>query len=63
MYSKLHPNVKFQVLKAFNRKIRAFWDVVPSSLGEERRFRCAYCLHHQSDEIIHRPDDGGSTHL
>jgi len=28
-------------------KIRAFWDVAPCSLGVDRRFRGAYCLHHQ----------------
>jgi hypothetical protein len=39
-------------------KIRAFYDVEPCSLvGEDRRLRGAYCLHH------HRPDDRGSMHL
>jgi hypothetical protein len=34
-----------------------FWDVEPCSLLEiDRRFRGAYCLHHQSD-------DEGSKHL
>jgi hypothetical protein len=28
-------------------KTRAFWDIAPWGLGVERRFRGAYCLHHQ----------------
>jgi hypothetical protein len=28
-------------------KIRAFWDIALCSLGVDRRFRGAYCLHHQ----------------
>jgi hypothetical protein len=52
---------RLQVLTAAIMKIRAFWDVAPCSLvGVERRFRGAYCLHHQGDEC---PNDGGSTHL
>jgi hypothetical protein len=43
--------VRFQILMAANMKMTAFWDTV------DRRFRGAYCLHHQS------PDDGGSNHL
>jgi hypothetical protein len=32
-------------------KMTVFGDVVPYSLVEtDRRFRCAYCLHHQGDE-------------
>jgi hypothetical protein len=32
-------------------KFRAFWDVAPCSLiGEDRRFRVAYCLHNQGDD-------------
>jgi hypothetical protein len=39
-------------------KFRAFWDVVPCSHVQfDRRFRGAYCLHHQGD------DDVGSAHL
>jgi hypothetical protein len=50
--------VRFQVLTAASMKIRAFWDVAPCSLvGVDRRFRGAYCLHHQG-EI-----DECSTHL
>jgi hypothetical protein len=44
-----------QVLTAARMKIRAFWDVAPCSLGVDRRFKGAYCIHH------HRPDVGGST--
>jgi hypothetical protein len=40
------------------------WNVAPSSLVEiGRRFRGAYCLHHQGDVSTHRPEDGGSKHL
>jgi hypothetical protein len=49
----------FQVLTAENMKMRAFWDIMPCSLGEDGRFRCAYCLHYHGDEF----DDGVSTHL
>jgi hypothetical protein len=38
-------------------KISIFWDVAPCSIVEvDRRFRGAYCLHHQGDEA-------GSKHL
>jgi hypothetical protein len=31
--------------------IRAFWDAAPCSfVGVDRRFKGAYCLHHQGDE-------------
>jgi hypothetical protein len=41
-------------------KIRAFWGVAPCSLvGEDRRFRGEYILHHRGNP----PDDGGSTYL
>jgi hypothetical protein len=34
-------------------KMRAFWDIAPCSrVGVDRRFRDAYCRHHQSDEFI-----------
>jgi hypothetical protein len=33
-------------------KIRAFWDVAPCSLGEDRRFRGAYYLHHRPDDEV-----------
>jgi hypothetical protein len=30
-------------------KMAVFWDVAPCSLVDiDRRFRCAYCLHHQA---------------
>jgi hypothetical protein len=38
-------------------KTKAFWDIISCSLiGVDRRFRGAYCFHHQGDT-----DDGGST--
>jgi hypothetical protein len=40
--------VRFPVLTAATMKIRAFWNLAPSSLVVvDRRFRSAYCLHHQ----------------
>jgi hypothetical protein len=42
--------LRFQVLTATNMEIRAFWDISPCSLGVDRRFRGAYCLHRQGDE-------------
>jgi hypothetical protein len=33
-------------------KIRVFWGVVPCSLGVDRRFRGAYCLHHQGESNL-----------
>jgi hypothetical protein len=43
--------VRFQVLTATSMKMTVFWDVVPYSLIEiYRRFRGAYCLHHQGDD-------------
>jgi hypothetical protein len=49
-----HVNVitllRFQVLTAASMKIRAFWDAAPCNLvGADRRFKGAYCLHHQGD--------------
>jgi hypothetical protein len=36
-----------------------FMDIAPCSLVEvDRRFRGAYCFHHQS--LTYRPEDGGS---
>jgi hypothetical protein len=41
-------------------KMAVVWNVAPCSLVEiDRRFRGAYCPHHQGD----RPDDEGSEHL
>jgi hypothetical protein len=49
--------VRFRALVATNMKMTAFWDVALCSFVDvDRRFRGAYCLHHQGD-------DGGSTHL
>jgi hypothetical protein len=34
-------------------KMAVFWDVAPCSLLDiDRRFRGAYCLHHQGDALI-----------
>jgi hypothetical protein len=51
-----------EILKLFLPvKMTVLWDIAPCSLVEVyRRFRGAYCLHHQGD---HRPDNGSSTHL
>jgi hypothetical protein len=35
---------------AASMKMRSFWDIAPCSFGVDRRFRAAYCLHHQGDE-------------
>jgi hypothetical protein len=41
-------------------KIAVLWHVAPCSLVDtDRRFRRAYCLHHQGDD----PDDGGNKLL
>jgi hypothetical protein len=41
---------KFQVLTAASRMIRAFCDTASCDLaGADRRFRDAYCLHHQTN--------------
>jgi hypothetical protein len=42
--------VRFQVLTAGSMKFRILWDVLPcSQVDVDRRFRGAYCLHHQRD--------------
>jgi hypothetical protein len=44
----LRTLVRFQVLTAASVKLTVLWDMAPSSLIEaDRRFRSAYCLHHQ----------------
>jgi hypothetical protein len=67
-----YPNqmnrVKFQVLKAASMKMAVFWVVARCNLVEVcRRFRGAYCLHHQGSEwaarLTYRCDDGGSKYL
>jgi hypothetical protein len=69
-----------ETVKIWTVKMAVFWDIAPCSLVEvDRRFRCAYCLHHQGDDrrstytTIHdtisqkavrdRSDDGGSKDL
>jgi hypothetical protein len=52
--------VRFQALTAASMKFRVFLDELPCSQVDDRRFRGAYCLHHQGDD---GPDDGGSMHL
>jgi hypothetical protein len=38
---------------SFEYEFRVFWDVVPCSHVEvDRRFRGAYCLHHQGDSSM-----------
>jgi hypothetical protein len=32
--------------------MKAFWDIALCSFGVDRRFRGAYCLHHQCAEIL-----------
>jgi hypothetical protein len=45
--------MRFQVLTAASMKFRVFWDVAPCSHIElDRRFRGAYCLHHQGGDRI-----------
>jgi hypothetical protein len=42
---------RFQVLTATSMKMTSFWDTAPCSLVDvDRRFRGAYCLHHQGDK-------------
>jgi hypothetical protein len=41
--------MRFQVLTAVTLKIGALWATAPCSLGVDRRYRGAYCLHHQGD--------------
>jgi hypothetical protein len=52
--------VRFEDHMTARMKMRVFWDIAPCSLfGAARRFRSAYCLHHQGDP----PDYGSYTHL
>jgi hypothetical protein len=56
-------DARFKVLTAASMKIRPFYNAAPCSLvGADRRFRGSYRPHHQGD-VIHCPDDGGSTPL
>jgi hypothetical protein len=44
-------SVRFQVLTAASMQFRDFCDVLPcSQIDVDRRFRGAWCLHHQDDE-------------
>jgi hypothetical protein len=41
-------NVRFQVLTATSMMFRVvFWVILPCKMIVDRRFRGAYCLHHQ----------------
>jgi hypothetical protein len=41
-------HVRFQVLTAASMMFRVvFWDILPCKIIVDRRFRGAYCLHHQ----------------
>jgi hypothetical protein len=55
--TNLSTLVRFQVLRAGSMKMIAFWDIAPYSLVEVgRRFRGAFCLHHQRAlmmEVVH----------
>jgi hypothetical protein len=43
-----NKQVRYQVLTAASKKMTAFWNIAPCSLVDvNRRFRDAYCLHHQ----------------
>jgi hypothetical protein len=44
--------MKFTSLKQEKSKIRAFRYIAPCSLGVHRRFRGAYCPHHQGDDSL-----------
>jgi hypothetical protein len=45
--------MRFLVLTAARIKITGVWNVAPGSLVEvDRRFRGAYCLHHQGDDLF-----------
>jgi hypothetical protein len=48
-----YTDVRFQVLTAASMMFRVvFWDVLPCKMIVDRRFRGAYCLHHQGWVII-----------
>jgi hypothetical protein len=51
---ELYQIVRLQVFMAADMKIKAFWDVVSCSLVRvDRRFRGAYCLHHQGASSVY----------
>jgi hypothetical protein len=42
---------KSKTVNTHSHEVRVFWDVAPCSHTEvDRRYRGAYCLHHQGDE-------------
>jgi hypothetical protein len=50
--------MRFQVLTAASIKMTAFRDIALCSIVEaDRRFRGAYCFHHQGDGHLYHPDD------
>jgi hypothetical protein len=45
--------IYFQVRPTNLLRMRAFWDIAPCSLvGVDRRFKGAYCPHHQGDSSV-----------
>jgi hypothetical protein len=45
--------MRLQILTAASMTLTAFWDIPPCSLVEiDRRFRGAYCLHHQVNTYL-----------
>jgi hypothetical protein len=48
--TKLEWYLRYQVLRAASMKIITFCDIAPRSLGVNRRFRGACCLHNQGDD-------------
>jgi hypothetical protein len=56
-----YNRVRFQAVTVASMKMAVFWVVAPCNLVEvHRRFRGAWCLHHQGDDD---PDGGGSKQL
>jgi hypothetical protein len=59
MFKTMEIFVRFFILMAVSTKVTAFWDVAQCNLAEiDRRFRGAYCLHHQGTRHLH---GGGSV--
>jgi hypothetical protein len=51
--SVIHNVCDFRFSRAASMKFRVFWDVAPcSQVDVDRRFRGAYCLHHQGVALI-----------
>jgi hypothetical protein len=52
-FLELFTYSRFQILKAANMKMSAVWDLALRSAVEvHRRFRSAYCHHHDCDESV-----------